>query len=70
MHERLRRAPQAHLSLHELRRRAAAWLVIPEPAGPGFSPAEAAYHLGVSHNAYVPHDRAQLFPRGRDEKAG
>ena len=38
IHERLRRDPHAHLSLHELRRRAAAWLVTPKPAGPGYSP--------------------------------
>lgn len=70
IHERLRRDPQAHLSLHELRRRAAAWLVTPEPFGPGYRPVEAAYHLGVSHDGYVPHNRAESFGRRRDYKPG
>jgi integrase len=52
IHERLRRDPPAHLHAHELRHRAAAWLITPKPAGAGYTAMDAAHHLGVQPELY------------------
>jgi integrase len=48
IHDRLGRDPRSHLSLYELRRRAARWLMTAPPHGAGYSPIQAAVHLGLS----------------------
>ena len=45
-------AEEGGLSVHQLRHRAAAWLITPRPVGGGLSAVEVAVHLGVNPRIY------------------